>query len=91
MGDGIVNRVTEEIRRTTLDSRAVIARPLPDWVSPCRWRDCAGEPAIVVNGDQLCELHAPSRIARLLYDAKIAALVDLVRYGGFEPLREEVS
>jgi hypothetical protein len=80
--------IAEELA-TSIHPRAIATRPLGLVRLPCRLGACGREPAVVVNGVQLCVDHASARLARLLWDAKIAALIDLIRSGGFELLHED--
>lgn len=82
--------VLAEELETSIHPLAVTTRPIQGWQLPCRWAACGRETAIAVNGVQLCTEHAARRIGRLLYDAKITALIDLIRSGGFELLPTEV-
>lgn len=80
-----------EALRTSVHPLAVITRPIRGWQMPCRWHGCGRETAIAVSGVQLCEDHAARRLGRLPYDAKIAGLIDLIRFGGFEALEPDAA
>jgi hypothetical protein len=82
-------RVLEDIR--TCDHEYLVETTRLDYRTVCARAICLEPSACLVNDIHLCEAHAAAYIGRLLWDARIAALIDLVRVGGFELLGEEAS
>ena len=59
---------------------------------PCRcsWTVCRVDfTFFAVNGDPLCMDHAAKTLGRLMWDLRIAALIDFVKANGFDELPVE--
>lgn len=75
-------RELEEIRTAHHDD-AVMTTPI-DGFRICEAPDCRfSSAALRINGVPYCTEHAPRRLTRLLWDARIRTLLRRLRYGGF--------